>query len=77
VGGDGQVLAKDGNRTIELRDPTAHAEILVMRAAAQALGLLERACMVVLWSDHGFRLGERGAWGQGREEGPGETPHGE
>lgn len=29
----GEVLAKNGNRTIELRDPTAHAEILVIREA--------------------------------------------
>lgn len=29
----GQVLAADGNRTLELSDPTAHAEILVIRAA--------------------------------------------
>jgi len=30
----GRVLAADGNRTIALGDPTAHAEILVIRAAA-------------------------------------------
>jgi tRNA(adenine34) deaminase len=35
---DGAVLARDGNRTLELRDPTAHAEILVIRAAASKLG---------------------------------------
>jgi len=35
---DGTLLARDGNRTLELRDPTAHAEILVIRAAAQKLG---------------------------------------
>jgi tRNA(Arg) A34 adenosine deaminase TadA len=35
---DGAVLARDGNRTLELRDPTAHAEILVIRAAASRLG---------------------------------------
>jgi tRNA(Arg) A34 adenosine deaminase TadA len=34
---DGSVLARDGNRTLELRDPTAHAEMLVIRAASQAL----------------------------------------
>ncbi|WP_051242998.1 nucleoside deaminase [Stappia stellulata] len=34
---DGEVLAADGNRTLERRDPTAHAEVLVLRAAcAQA-----------------------------------------
>jgi tRNA(adenine34) deaminase len=38
VGADGTVLARDGNRTLERRDPTAHAEILVLRAAAAALG---------------------------------------
>jgi tRNA(Arg) A34 adenosine deaminase TadA len=34
---DGSVLAKDGNRILELKDPTAHAEMLVMRAGARAL----------------------------------------
>lgn len=38
VGPDGAVLARDGNRILERKDPTAHAEILVIRAAAQALG---------------------------------------
>jgi tRNA(Arg) A34 adenosine deaminase TadA len=35
---DGQVLARDGNRVLERHDPTAHAEVLVLRAAAAALG---------------------------------------
>lgn len=35
---DGRVLAADGNRTRELADPTAHAEMLVIRAAAAQLG---------------------------------------
>lgn len=35
---DGVVIAADGNRTLELRDPTAHAEILAIRAAAALLG---------------------------------------
>ena len=34
---DGSLLAKDGNRILELKDPTAHAEMLVMRAGAKAL----------------------------------------
>ena len=34
---DGALLAKDGNRILELKDPTAHAEMLVMRAGAHAL----------------------------------------
>ncbi len=34
---DGRVLAADGNRVRELSDPTAHAEILVLRAGAKAL----------------------------------------
>jgi len=37
VKGD-RVLAKDHNRCIELSDPTAHAEILVIRKAGKALG---------------------------------------
>src|SRR5271163_2350037 len=32
VSADGQILARDGNRILERRDPTAHAEMLVMRA---------------------------------------------
>ena len=35
---DGRVLAADGNRVRELSDPTAHAEMLVIRAASAALG---------------------------------------
>jgi tRNA(adenine34) deaminase len=35
---DGALLARDGNRILELKDPTAHAEMLVMRAGAKALG---------------------------------------
>lgn len=35
---DGVVLAQDGNRTRELSDPTAHAEMLVIRKAAAAGG---------------------------------------
>lgn len=34
----GRVVAKAGNRTRELSDPTAHAEILVLRAACAAAG---------------------------------------
>jgi tRNA(adenine34) deaminase len=35
---DGNVLARAGNRTVSDHDPTAHAELLAIRAAAQALG---------------------------------------
>lgn len=34
----GRVIAADGNRVRELADPTAHAEMLVLRAGAAALG---------------------------------------
>lgn len=34
---DGVIIAAAGNRTRELNDPTAHAEILVIREACQAL----------------------------------------
>ena len=35
---DGRVVAQAGNRTRELSDPTAHAEVLVIRAACAAAG---------------------------------------
>ncbi|MEA3535795.1 nucleoside deaminase [Rhizobium sp. CC-YZS058] len=35
---DGAVIAAAGNRTRERSDPTAHAEVEAIRAAAQALG---------------------------------------
>ncbi|MDP9138636.1 MAG: nucleoside deaminase [Pseudomonadota bacterium] len=34
----GEVVSRNGNRTIEFVDPTAHAELLVIRAAAQIIG---------------------------------------
>ena len=34
----GEILAADGNRTEELGDPTAHAEMLVLRKAASQYG---------------------------------------
>ena len=33
-----EVLAESHNRTVEYRDPTAHAEMLAVRAAARRLG---------------------------------------
>ncbi len=38
VAPDGSVVASAGNRTRELSDPTAHAEILVIRAGCAAIG---------------------------------------
>jgi tRNA(adenine34) deaminase len=35
---DGDVIARAGNHTIADRDPTAHAELIAIRAAAAALG---------------------------------------
>jgi len=45
---NGKVLARAGNRTRELNDPTAHAEMLAIRAAAQKLGS-ERLLDCDLW----------------------------
>lgn len=36
LGGD--IIAQAGNRTMELRDPTAHAELMAIRAACATLG---------------------------------------
>lgn len=38
VGANGEILARAGNRTRELSDPTAHAEVLVIREGARVLG---------------------------------------
>ena len=35
---DGQIVARSGNRTIRDCDPTAHAEMVVLREASRALG---------------------------------------
>lgn len=45
---EGRVAATAGNRTRELADPTAHAELLAIRAAAAALGS-ERLTGCDLW----------------------------
>jgi tRNA(Arg) A34 adenosine deaminase TadA len=37
VSAEGEVLAQDGNRIVATRDPTAHAEMLVLRAGAERL----------------------------------------
>jgi tRNA(adenine34) deaminase len=34
----GEIIAASGNHTVAARDPTAHAELLAIRAAAAALG---------------------------------------
>lgn len=44
----GRMVAAAGNRTRELSDPTAHAEILAIRAACTALGS-ERLPGYTLW----------------------------
>ena len=38
AGPDGRIVAAAGNRTRELRDPTAHAEVLALREACRAAG---------------------------------------
>ncbi|WP_273687263.1 nucleoside deaminase [Ketogulonicigenium vulgare] len=38
IGPSGQIIARAGNRTRELHDPTAHAEVLAIRAACAVIG---------------------------------------
>ena len=38
LGPDGALLARDGNRILERKDPTAHAEMLAMREGARVMG---------------------------------------
>jgi len=38
VSSEGRVLARSGNRILELKDPTAHAEMLVLRESAKTVG---------------------------------------
>ncbi len=39
LGPNGEILAVEGNRTRELNDPTAHAEMLAIRTACAKLGV--------------------------------------
>lgn len=48
VGPDGSILARAGNRTRADFDPTAHAEVLAIRAACRAVGS-ERLVGCDLW----------------------------
>ena len=51
VAPDGRIAARAGNRTRELSDPTAHAEILVIREACHTIGserLVDYALYVTL-----------------------------
>jgi tRNA(adenine34) deaminase len=48
TGPDGKLIAADHNRTRSRADPTAHAEMLVLRAAAELLGQ-ERLEGCTLW----------------------------
>ena len=37
VGGDGEIVSVDRNRTVPLGDPTAHAEVMAIRSAGRPL----------------------------------------
>src|SRR6476620_11947250 len=54
VSASGEVLARAGNRTLALRDPTAHAELLAIREACATLGS-ERltGCELYVTLEHG------------------------
>ena len=49
---DGQVLARSANRIHETNDPTAHAELLAIRAAAQRSGSPRLDGAIVYASGH-------------------------
>lgn len=49
---DGQVLARAVNRILDTGDPTAHAELLAIREAAQALGLTRLEGCTIYASGH-------------------------
>ena len=34
----GAIIARNGNRTLELKDPSAHAELLVIKSACEIIG---------------------------------------
>ena len=61
VAADGTELARAANAREELGDPTAHAEILALRAAARVAGdgwRLEGALEKTGLPDHGARAGQ-------------------
>lgn len=49
AGPDGEIIARAHNRTIAMKDPTAHAEILALRDACKRVGnyRLTGTCLVV------------------------------
>lgn len=49
---DGQVIARAANRILETHDPTAHAELLAIREAAQALGTTRLEGCTIYASGH-------------------------
>jgi len=44
---DGEIISKSGNRVVPDNDPTAHAEISAIRAAANALGTFDLSECVI------------------------------
>ena len=66
---DGKVIAKGHNAPISSCDPTAHAEIVALRAAAERMGnyRLPGSTLFVVWSQGRNQFGQDGSFDFARD----------